>query len=475
MICQPNNNYPCAIPVYICVLVLFNYLIMNDNITVSSWNIKGLSGSLPRIVELLSKCDICILLEHHQPENQLQRLEEISPTHDVYARSSRSLDASKQTCPIGYGGLAIIWHNQLSHCVKPLKHIGNDRVMAVELCPENRRSVYIIAVYLPHRTCTIDNFDESVDVLDTVITACVANGDVIVIGDYNCHYGPEYGPRCWGETTRNASYLYRVLSRHNCTLVDTGTTCEGPNYTFHVDGVGTSYIDHCAVTYGLVDSVTEVCVLPDDIHNTSDHLPLLMRFQCNLKSPSKAYKPRVCRYAWDRLTTEAANEYRQDVANKASQLMEQYGLDGEGCIVPQKIIDQYTRDIIECMKSASDCCVPKLRRDGKGKPYWSSRLTKLNKEQKRARDQWIANGRPQQPDDPSKVSYKEAKRIFRATQRKLEYEYEQHMMEDIASSSMIDQKLFWHLIHKRTGKKKAVTCQTTTDESSGQKLCKEAS
>ena len=97
--------------------------------------------------------------------------------------------------------------------IRPVTSLGNDRIIVVELSPMNKRKIFIIGVYLPQRACVIDSFDQSVEVLDYAIWYCMSRGDVIIIGDYNCHYGMEYGERCWGITTRNATYLHRTLQR----------------------------------------------------------------------------------------------------------------------------------------------------------------------------------------------------------------------------------------------------------------------
>ncbi len=77
---------------------------------------------------------------------------------------------------------------------------------------------------------------------------CLLNGEVIVIGDTNSHFGSEVGYRCWGQTTCNARKLLTCCNNHRLKIVGIGEKGEGPEYTFHVEGVGSSYIDHCIVS-----------------------------------------------------------------------------------------------------------------------------------------------------------------------------------------------------------------------------------
>ena len=59
-------------------------------------------------------------------------------------------------------------------------------------------------------------------------------------------------------------------------ISDLSDSCMGPNYTFCVEGVGKSYIDHCVVSGGMANYVSHCEVLHDTVQNTSDHLPLVV-------------------------------------------------------------------------------------------------------------------------------------------------------------------------------------------------------
>ena len=68
-------------------------------------------------------------------------------------------------------------------------------------------------------------------------------GEFVIIGDTNCHYGPEDRNRCWGKTTPNAKKLMRVLNACNMKMVDLeGSVCTGRSVTFEMEAVGRS---HC--------------------------------------------------------------------------------------------------------------------------------------------------------------------------------------------------------------------------------------
>ena len=267
---------------------------MDTHLTLSSWNMKGFAGANPYLNDLLASSDICVILEHHLPDNHLHKLDELNVHFDKFARSNKSLTDSSSSDKKGYGGIAIMWNKGYSHCIEPMKTMGNDRIIVIELSPCGKQKIYIIAVYLPQRRCYIDSFNACVEVLHETIVKCQQKGEVIIIGDYNCHYGPEYGSRCWGKTTTNATLLNKILQACKCQIMDVdGDICSGPCYSFHVDGVGTSYIDHCAASFELMKNITSIEVLSDDIHNSSDHLAIQMRLNCMIRSVDKQYHLRT--------------------------------------------------------------------------------------------------------------------------------------------------------------------------------------
>ena len=51
--------------------------------------------------------------------------------------------------------------------------------------------------------------------------------------------------------------------------------CSGPAYTFAVENVGSSYVDHCIISQMLLNNNIQIEVLPDCVLNTSDHLAML--------------------------------------------------------------------------------------------------------------------------------------------------------------------------------------------------------
>jgi hypothetical protein len=79
--------------------------------------------------------------------------------------------------------------------------------------------------------------------------------------------------------------------------------CQGPCYSFYVDGVGCSYIDHCITSKQLTPHITSCEILPEELHNTSDHLPVAICI--NMTSiPKREYITNNDHIAWDKLSDD---------------------------------------------------------------------------------------------------------------------------------------------------------------------------
>lgn len=165
-----------------------------------------------------------------------------------------------------------MWAKALNPIVRARKDLGNDRICVLEVSPPGRHKLYVISIYLPHRTCKISSFREHLDMLEHTVQTCQLDGDVVVCGDTNCHLGPEAGCRGWGESTNNAKLLLNMAERQSLHVQDLGETCKGPNYTFSVNNVPTSYIDHCLVSVGIIKDIPSCEIIADTPLNTSDHL-----------------------------------------------------------------------------------------------------------------------------------------------------------------------------------------------------------
>ncbi len=134
----------------------------------------------------------------------------------------------------GMHGVGILYKHSIPLIATPLDK-GNDRICVLQLDDGNAYKLYIIAVYLPQQQSN-DNFMETIDVPDELVRECLRDGEIVIIGDTNCHFGTEVDVRCWGQTTVNARHLLRTYDNHRLKIVDISIDGDGPTYTFYVEG-----------------------------------------------------------------------------------------------------------------------------------------------------------------------------------------------------------------------------------------------
>ena len=103
--------------------------------------------------------------------------------------------------------------------------------------------------------------------------------------------------------------------------------------------------------------------------------------------------------------------------------------------------------LCQCMHTIGKNLVS-TKKPSYAKPYWNKQLTYLTKVKKKVWYTWKQMGCPR-GDHPCYLEYKNAKRLFRQSQRQSEIEYEQQKIKDITKYHEIDQTFFWYLVNKR--------------------------
>lgn len=93
----------------------------------------------------------------------------------------------------------------------------------------------------------------------------------------------------------------------NIIILDLDDNCKGPNFTYFVQGVGCSYIDHILISNSIKHLVKGCEVIHDNVKNTSEHLPLMFSLKCDLLSmPNDSYvihTPSVI-FSWHKMNNE---------------------------------------------------------------------------------------------------------------------------------------------------------------------------
>ena len=321
--------------------------------------------------------------------------------------------------------------------VRKLQGTESDRICGIQIINSGitKKHLYIISVYLPQSQSKISSFDCHLDMLEVLIEQCMCDGDVIVAGDFNCHFGSDVGCRFWGKTTKNAKQLMKLVKRKSLSIVDKNDSCIGPKYTFNVPGIGKSYIDHFLVSKACENVISKCEVLEDSVDNTSDHLAISCSLSlCKMPDESRAINP--CKVAWHKMTKGQINEQYTLPLDKAIQQNFAQILSGCecGCKV-DNVLDLLSKTIHKVSEGLPMSTFKKGL-----KPYWTRSLTELSKASKGYGRRWIQAGKPK--DGLVYDEYKKAKRAFRLAVRQEEKKYELGQIDSINKMAQIDHSYF---------------------------------
>ena len=429
-----------------CISVVIMSVFDINNITVTGFNMRSLNSGKMYLNQLMDKSDIVFIAEHRLYSNELFKLNDVNQLYDVYAKASSDLDREHQNVRSGHCGVALFWKKDLSNAINTIE-CNSDRICAIEICGAlYEKSLFVIGVYLPHQTCKISSFEAEISALSDLIARIQHKGEIVIVGDTNCHFGKEVGNRCWGKSTKNAKRLMKIVQACQLTIVDIDDeVCTGPNHTFHVDGVGTSYIDHCIVSKNVQGSIMECCVLDEDHLNMSDHLPVVLKIStCRLYSENVRINDCIM---WHKLSeTQIADMYTNPLGKRLDSLVH---IISDPCVESDnvtEIIDKaYNKLVSEIHEAAR--ALPRVDFKPHCKPYWNNQLSELAIANKKSWKEWVVGGRPR-GNHQLYLKYKECKNNFKHAQRKAIKEYEQNNLDQVTNYQEMNLRYFWYLVYK---------------------------
>lgn len=430
-----------------------------------AWNMRSLQSGSPYLKELMLSNDIIAVSEHGLYNCQLWKVNELHCQFNSIAKSCKTLNDNDCGTKVGHSGVALLWRHGLDQYIKPIA-VDSDRICAVELCLPVNQSLIIVSVYLPHKTSSVANFTEEVQILEGLLDQTHETNGIVIMGDINAHFGFEHGTRCWGETSYNGNAFSRFVDRNQLQIMDIGIKAWGPTYTFHSSTThgGESYVDHVVVSSFLSELVSKCWVYNDCVANTSDHLPIgvWLSLQTNtvgVGTPNPVAAVKECSSAlapaWKRLSSsEIETLYTHPLEVKVSNLLQKYKqILHNDSFSNVKCLEEFLSGLLSSMRETSAENVPLITRKAHLKPYWTQQLTVLSKFQKACWHRWVSAGRPRDKNNKVWVEYKQAKKDFRRSQREEQHRFHLKQIENMCKQAELDQKGFWYVINKaRKGK-----------------------
>ena len=291
-----------------------------DNLSILSFNTTGwnsFKGNLINTILLSHSVQICLIQEHFLLDSNIVKLKQSFQQYDVF-----SIPAVKSNFQIHggrpSGGLAIIFHKNISRFITHLSCPNSHRVHGIKLnLPQ--ASYLFINCYFPVDKRNADN-DELLLVLQDIrymLGLCDELCNVFIIGDLNF------------DPSRNTDFVNLVknfLVEFNFVSAWSKFECDFTQcQTRLVNGVERSYfstIDHFCVRSDFIQS----CITAVPLHfidNTSNHEPIFLKFSCvPVKVANVSYKNVVkpCTPIWNKASIDNINDFKCDLHQNLSQI-----------------------------------------------------------------------------------------------------------------------------------------------------------
>ena len=307
---------------------------------------------------LLQKCDILCLQEHHLIETNMTFIQSINVNFECFTRCEDGISLSGFT--VRKGGISIMWRHSMSHYITPLYHVGNNRIQVIKLKSHPQRPLYICNIYMPPANLGYMEYENCINDLIDIYNIFSLNGDVMLVGDFNVTLN--MGPRgCPGrsEDLKRSQYLEQFLKFTHQNSIVTQAICTGPKVTYlPYSGSPGTQIDHIVINNAYIDKVISACVYDDDPQNTSDHLPVCIKWRHNAPR-IKLQTRQVCR--WDKADKQLYS-YTMECLETGNHL-------DDNIIDTPEGIDDLCNTLIAMMTKASDYIVPKSKFAPHLKPY----------------------------------------------------------------------------------------------------------
>jgi len=423
---------------------------LNKGLRVACWNARGAMVGANYIDALLkSRClDLLGISEHWLYPDSLTFLDKINSNYVSHGVADNSLHASV-TNRRGKGGVAILWHTNLSPYVRTLD-IEGDRIVGVCLSFQNSRPLFILQAYLPSSNHPAEFFAEYVDYLAGLYDFYRSVGDVIIMGDLNVKIEGPRTPKV--SKCRRVRVFEAFLKEANLFSIPVSAYCKGPNFTFDpYEGSNKTLIDHICVNSIMLDTSSLSEVIDDEILNTSDHLPVFCVLKpykcdpsCEVYSEGTNVIKRV-RLHWKRCIQSdflKIEHYRELLKDQLPQR-------NANNVVSTDEVDDYYDKVITAMTNAAVSSLPSCDFKKRLRPYWNDSLKYLHQSMRQTRRAWVLAGKPRNPDSVERTNYKNSKRIFRAEKRRLDEKLEETFYNEVNEAAEVDQVHFWKLLKSR--------------------------
>jgi len=360
------------------------------SLAIISFNCRGFNSIKSQyIASLMSKCSILYLQEHWLADTQMSLLGNVCS--DVSYTGVSGFDNSDILSGRPYGGCALLWHSNLLINVLPV-NVNSNRVCAVRVCVE---SVYflLINVYMPYEDGD-EKTDEYVHVLSLVEDIIENNGDchIILGGDFNVDFTRDRTHTALLTSFCDNTGLF-PSSRHALYDID---------YTYNFSMKRFNILDHFIVSDTLFNTCLAGVSVFHDVDNLSDHDPIVLRLNIDVKSIALVERVFTPRVSWVKASDDDISNYRAILVHNlkcmhfpAAALL----CMNMNCTDPDhhSAICEYAQAITDACLSAAESSIPHTSKCHTGNgcvPGWTERVEPLREKSLFWHKLWVECGRP---------------------------------------------------------------------------------
>ena len=159
---------------------------MGKRIKIGSVNIQNIRGNTIYVQSVMKETEILFIQEHWLFKFEEKEFKTLIPNTDHYARfidGDSPINHSERIR--GYGGVAILWHPNLTPYIRPLPD-GTNHIIAIELEAEPK-PLCMINAYMPcrGRKNTAHQYSESIDIICETVSKYSKSHTIVLGGDFN--------------------------------------------------------------------------------------------------------------------------------------------------------------------------------------------------------------------------------------------------------------------------------------------------
>lgn len=318
-----------------------------------------------------------LIQEHWLFQCQIDMLGEI---HQDLRYAAKGVDIYNELQPTklprGYGGVGILWHQDIDQAINIIEG-GNERIQAVELLQDNNSPILIVSVYMPTgggNEKTLE-YQDTIDMIYELIQKYQPSHYIILGGDLN------------EDLTNNVQdkrkqYLIEFIDECNLKWTSDRKTF------INVNGIDCSEIDYFLIDNRL-DTTSIKWTLNNLPSNTSDHHPIFITINGNIKTKTEVTKPvdntMARRIRWDKIDKE---EYQSKINSKITKCEINF----------MNNIEESVNTITNILEqSAAELLPYKGKRKNKPKlKVWNQEIAEILTKSRLAHRAWREAGKPTQ-------------------------------------------------------------------------------